>query len=150
MIQELDKTANLVLCDKVKESIGVHKYSILYHAFKRTFDFICALIGCLFLLPITIIIKICYMISGDFHSIFYIQDRIGLNGKTFRLYKYRSMIPNADEALKEILKKDKVRANEYKINKKLENDPRITRVGRFIRNCSIDELPQLLNLGYSF
>lgn len=146
MIQELDDKAELVLCDKVKETIGIKRYNRLYHFFKRTFDFVCSLIGVFFLIPVSIIIKICYMLCGDFHSIIYTQDRIGKNGKLFKLYKFRSMIPNADEELKKLLKKDKLLANEYKVNKKLENDPRITKVGRFIRNYSIDELPQLVNI----
>ena len=146
MIQELDNTAKLVLCDEMKESIGEHKYSIIYHASKRVFDFVCSLIGCIFLLPISLIIKMIYMVSGDFHSIFYTQERIGKNGKLFKLYKYRSMIPNADEVLDKLLKENKEMAKEYKLNKKLENDPRITKVGRLIRKSSIDELPQLLNI----
>ena len=146
MIQELDNTAKSVLCDEIKETIGEHRYSIMYHAIKRTFDLFCSIIGVVFLLPVTLIIKICYMISGDFHSIFYTQDRIGKDGKIFKLYKFRSMIPNADEELKKILKYDKKKAREYRLNKKLTDDPRITKVGKFIRRFSIDELPQLFNI----
>lgn len=146
MIQELDNTAKLVLCDEIKATIGPQKYSILYHATKRTFDLICAIIGIVFLLPITIIIKIAYMLTGDFHSIFYTQDRIGKDGKLFKLYKFRSMVPNADEILKNILKYDKKRAREYRLNKKMNDDPRITKVGKLIRRYSIDELPQLINI----
>ena len=86
------------------------------------------------------------MCNGDFHSIFYTQERIGKNGKLFKLYKYRSMIPNADQVLDKLLKENKEMAKEYKLNKKLENDPRITKAGRLIRKSSIDELPQLLNI----
>lgn len=146
MIQELDNKAKLILCDEIKESIGVQKYSVLYHTFKRAFDLVCSVIGCIFLLPISIIIKIVYLLNGDFHSILYTQERIGKDGKLFKLYKYRSMIPNADDELKKLLKENKELAKEYKINKKLENDPRITKVGKIIRRTSIDELPQLLNI----
>ena len=82
----------------------------------------------------------------DYNSIFYTQDRIGKNGKIFRLYKYRSMIPNADDELKRILKNNKRLAKEYRINKKLRNDPRITKIGRIIRRFSVDELPQIINI----
>ncbi len=150
MIRNLDKTASYVLCDKTEEAIQLQKAqmvkNIVYLFIKRSFDIIGSLIGVLFLLPVTIIIKIISMLTGDFHTIFYTQDRIGKNGKLFKLYKYRSMIPNADEELKRILKEDKKLAKEYKINKKLEKDPRITKVGHFIRKFSIDELPQLINI----
>ena len=86
------------------------------------------------------------MCNGDFHSIFYTQERIGKDGKLFKLYKYRSMIPNADEVLQKLLKENKEMAKEYKLNKKLDNDTRITKVGKLIRKASIDELPQLLNI----
>ena len=118
----------------------------IYRIIKRLFDIICSLIGIIFLIPITIIIKIISVLSGDFKSIFYSQLRYGKNGKTFRLYKFRSMVPNADEVLEKLLKEDKKAAKEYKKNKKLKNDPRITKVGKIIRKASIDELPQLINV----
>ena len=117
-----------------------------YLFIKRTFDIVCSLIGCLFLLPVALIIKICYMVTGDFKSIFFAQNRIGKDGKEFKFYKFRSMIPNADEALFKLLKEDKNAAKEYKKNKKLENDPRITKVGNILRKTSLDELPQLINV----
>ena len=146
MMNELDRTANLVLRDEVDFSFGKSHKTTLYFIIKNTFDFIFAYIGCLFLLPISIILKIAFMLTGDFHSIFYTQDRIGKDGRIFKLYKYRSMVIDADEKLNVLLKKDKKLAHEYKINKKLENDPRVTKVGRFIRKTSIDELPQLINI----
>ena len=118
----------------------------LYLFIKRVFDLTLALIGCLFLIPIMVVIKIVSVINKDYNSIFYSQKRIGKNGKEFNLYKFRSMIPGADEELKRILKEDKKLAKEYKENKKLRHDPRITKVGKFIRRYSIDELPQLINI----
>lgn len=150
MIRNLDKTANLVLCNKTEDAIVTQRSqiakNIVYLGIKRLFDIIGSLIGIIFLIPLTIIIKIVSMLCGDFHTIFYTQDRIGKNGQIFKLYKYRSMIVNADEELKRILKEDKALAKEYKINKKLTNDPRITKVGKIIRRVSIDELPQLINI----
>lgn len=120
--------------------------NIIYQGIKRCFDIICSLIGCLFLLPIIGLVKIAYLLDGDKEKIIFTQNRIGLNGKEFKFYKFRSMVPNADEILFETLKKDKKLREEYDRNKKLENDPRITRVGQFIRKTSIDELPQLINI----
>lgn len=117
-----------------------------YLGIKRTFDIVISLIGCLFLLPIMLLIKIASIISGDFNKIVFSQNRIGKNGKEFKFYKFRSMVPNADQALFELLEKNPERKKEYKLNKKLENDPRITKIGKFIRKTSLDELPQLINV----
>ena len=119
---------------------------VLYKVIKRTFDIVVSLVGCIFLLPIIIIVKISYIISKDYNSIFYTQTRIGKNGKEFKLYKFRSMIPNADEVLFKLLKEHKEMAKEYKINKKLKNDPRITKMGKVLRKTSLDELPQMINV----
>ena len=112
---------------------------------KRSTDLIFGIIGCLALLPLTIIVKLAYVLSGDFHSIFYTQDRIGRNGKIFKLSKFRSMIPNADKELKKLLRK-KEYSDEWDKYKKLQNDPRITKVGKIIRRLSIDEMPQFINI----
>ena len=147
MISELDYTAKAVLNDKAKDDLTLVKSKrLVYHFVKRVFDIVLSFLCLLFLIPIALIIKIISMLSGDFHSIIFIQDRIGKDGKLFKFYKFRSMIPNADEELKRLLKSNKELAREYKINKKLENDPRITKVGKFIRKFSIDELPQLINI----
>ena len=112
---------------------------------KRSTDLIFGIIGCIALLPLTIIVKLAYVLSGDFHSIFYTQDRIGRNGKIFKLYKFRSMVPNADKELKKLLRK-KEYSDEWDKYKKLQNDPRITKVGKIIRRLSIDEMPQFINI----
>ena len=98
------------------------------------------------MIPISLIVKICSICTGDFGSIFFSQNRIGKDGKEFKLYKFRTMIPNADEKLFELLKEDKELAKEYKKNKKLKNDPRITKIGKILRRTSVDELPQLINV----
>lgn len=125
-------------------SFSIKRY--LYLFIKRGFDIVLSLVGVVFLIPISVIIKIAYILDKDYNSIFYAQDRIGKNGKIFRLYKYRSMIPNADDELKRILKNNKKLAKEYRINKKLRKDPRITKIGRIIRRLSVDELPQIINI----
>ena len=116
-----------------------------YFAVKRIFDIFVSLIGVIFLVPIYILIRIAYMFTGDFHGIIYSHNRVGKDGKIFKLYKFRSMTYNADEELKELLKQKKYR-DEWNEFHKLSNDPRITKVGSFIREHSIDETPQFLNI----
>ena len=117
----------------------------IFITLKRIFDIMVSVVGLMILLPIIVLVKIAYLISGDKESIFYTQNRIGLYGKEFKIYKFRTMVPNADELLEEILK-NPLRRREYQINKKLHNDPRMTKVGKFLRETSIDELPQMLNV----
>lgn len=117
-----------------------------YLIIKRIFDILISLIGLIFLLPVALIVKISYMITGDFKSIFFVQDRIGKNGKIFKFFKFRTMVPNADEILNQTLKLDPKLMEEYTMNKKLKEDPRITKAGKIIRRYSIDELPQLINI----
>lgn len=119
---------------------------MVYRFFKRVFDIIIGLFGVVILIPTTIVLKIVYMCTGDFHSVFFVQPRIGKNGKIFRLVKYRSMVVGAEDRLKEMMKNDKRIREEYAKNKKLKNDPRITKVGGFIRRFSIDEWPQVINI----
>ena len=119
---------------------------IIYLIWKRIGDILVSLVGLVFLIPIAIVIKIAYICTGDFHKIIFVQDRIGKNGKHFKFYKFRSMVPNADEVLFKTLAKDEKLAEEYSMNKKLKNDPRITKIGRIIRKFSIDEMPQFINV----
>lgn len=119
---------------------------IFYLVVKRIFDIIFGLIGLIILIPIAIIVKISYLLRGDFYSIFYSQARIGKNGKLFKIYKFRTMIPNADEELSKILDENEDFKKEYKENKKLRHDPRITKAGKFLRKTSIDEMPQFWNV----
>lgn len=121
-------------------------YMIFYAIIKRIFDIVCSIVGMIFLIPLIILVKVTYLLSKDKENIFFIQDRIGKNGKTFRFYKFRTMIPNADEELKKLLAEDPKLREEYKINKKLHNDPRITKMGKILRRTSLDELPQVLNI----
>ena len=119
---------------------------MIYFFIKRIFDIFCSLIGIMLLIPISLLVKIVYICTGDFHSIYYRHKRLGKNGKFIRIFKFRTMVPNADEILWEYLKSNSEAAREYKINKKLKYDPRITKVGRIIRKVSLDEFPQMLNV----
>ncbi len=130
-----------------EEKSFLYKFErISYFIIKRLFDIVCSLFGILMLIPVAIVTKICYIAIDDKEPIFYKQKRIGKNGKEFDFYKFRSMIPNADRVLEKLLEEDKELAKEYKINKKLENDPRITGVGKILRKTSLDELPQFVNV----
>ena len=97
------------------------------------------------ILPIAIIVKICYILTGDFHSIFYYQNRVGKDGVIFRMYKFRTMIPDAEEELKKLLKNPKYK-KEWEANQKLNDDSRITKIGKVLRKTSLDEMPQFFNM----
>lgn len=116
-----------------------------YLFIKRLFDIFVGLLGIIFLIPVSIIVKIINVCNKDFDSMFFCHTRIGKNGKEFKLYKFRSMVPNADDVLKELLKEQKI-FDEYSKNKKLANDPRVTKVGKLLRSSSLDELPQFINI----
>ena len=128
------------------KSIGKTIRLGLYLIIKRLFDIIGSLIGLVFLLPIALIVKICYMCNGDFKSVFFNQKRIGKHGKEFKFFKFRTMVKNADEVLFKMLEENEELREEYRINKKLKDDPRITKVGKVLRKTSVDELPQLINV----
>ena len=113
--------------------------------FKRIIEIIVSIVGLILLVPLTIIVAIKNAVNKDFGPIFYTQERIGKNGKIFKMYKYRTMGLDADEKLEKILEDDK-RKEEYKKYKKLNNDPRITKTGAFLRRTGLDELPQMLNV----
>ena len=113
---------------------------------KRFIDIIGSIVGIVCLIPLTIIIWIANLIMKDNGPIFYTQERIGKNGKIFKMYKYRSMVVGADEKLKEYLEKNEEARKEYAEYKKLKNDPRITKIGAFLRKTSLDEFPQFINI----
>lgn len=118
----------------------------IYFFIKRIFDILCSIVGIILLIPITIIIKMIYLCSGDFHSIFYKQKRLGKNGQIIGIFKYRTMVPNADEILKDWLKNNPEKKKEYLKNRKIDHDPRITKIGNILRKGSLDEFPQFINI----
>ncbi|WP_455583552.1 sugar transferase [Lactiplantibacillus pentosus] len=108
---------------------------------KRLFDIVAATCGIVVLSPLMIIIAV--LIKAEDHGpIFYEQIRVGKNGKTFKMYKFRSMFVNADKMLDKLKEKNDVDGPMFK----MKNDPRVTKVGHFIRKHSLDELPQFLNV----
>ncbi len=113
---------------------------------KRLFDIFVSLIGMLFLVPLIIFVKIITMCSGDFHSIFFKQKRLGRYGEFIYIYKFRTMVPNAEEVLAKWLSENEEIREEYYKNRKIEHDPRITKIGKFLRVTSLDEFPQFINI----
>lgn len=118
----------------------------IYLINKRIADIIVSLFGIVILIPMTIIIVIARELNNEKGKMIFDQLRIGEDGKKFRLYKYRSMVINADYKLEKYLEANEEARLEYKTTKKLKNDPRITKVGAFIRKTSIDEFPQFVNV----
>ena len=124
-----------------------NKNKILYKLIKRIVDIIGGLVGTILLIPITIVLYIVTLFSKENKGpLFFEQLRIGKNGKEFRLYKFRSMVMHADEKLWEYLNNNPEAKEEYKRYKKLKEDPRITKLGKFLRKTSLDEFPQFINV----
>lgn len=113
-----------------------------YWVARRTQDILLAGLALLILWPFMLIIAAVIYIDSPGASPIFVQERVGRDGKLFRFYKFRSMIPNAEAKLEELLDQNEMEGPAFKIR----NDPRITRVGRLIRKTSIDELPQLWNV----
>ena len=132
---------NKVLEQKEKKTFNEITYSFL----KRTVDITASATALLLLSPVFLVTSLAIRKDSDGPAMF-TQKRIGKDGKLFEIYKFRTMVPDADKKLFEMLEKDEKARVEYKLNKKLKNDPRITKLGNFLRKTSIDELPQLLNV----
>ncbi|HDR8055936.1 sugar transferase [Bacillus pacificus] len=119
--------------------------SMMYLCSKRMLDLIGAIVGLIVFSPIFVMISIFYMWGDNKGPVFFKQVRMGKDGEKFHIYKFRSMIVNAEEKLKEneLLYKKYV-ANNYKLEP--NEDPRITKLGQFLRKTSLDELPQFINV----
>ena len=109
---------------------------------KRFIDIVLSFIALVLLSPVFLIIAICIKIESK-GPVFFVHKRVGKNGKIIGIYKFRSMVANAEELIKQFTPEQ---MKEFKENFKLENDPRITKVGSFLRKTSLDELPQLVNI----
>lgn len=115
-------------------------------ATKRLIDICGALVGIAILLPLTVVVAIINFANKENGPLFYSQKRIGKNGKYFKMYKFRSMVVGADEILKKLLEENEDLRKEFEETRKLQDDPRITKVGRFLRKTSLDEFPQFINV----
>lgn len=111
---------------------------------KRTLDLFLVFVTAIISVPLILIAA--FLVSLDGSSPFFLQRRIGRNGDVFHMWKLRTMVPNAEAILEEYLRSNPEARAEWDRDQKLKNDPRITRLGRFLRKSSMDELPQLLNV----
>lgn len=114
----------------------------MYLIGKRIFDIVMSLMGLFFLLPLFLLIMVAIKIDSK-GPCFFVHKRVGKNGKTLGVMKFRTMVVNAEEMLKQLTPEQE---KEFKEKFKLDNDFRVTRVGKFLRKTSLDELPQLLNI----
>ena len=114
----------------------------VYDFVNRVLDIVCSLIALILLSPVFLILAILVKTTSE-GPVFFAHRRVGRGGKEIKIYKFRSMVTNAEELIKQFTPEQKA---EYEKNFKLENDPRITKIGSFMRKTSLDELPQLINI----
>jgi len=133
---------NISMNIKIQENNSINIYKFC----KRAIDILISIIGVIVLCPIVLVVFIANRVEGDKGPIFFMQKRIGENGKLFRLYKFRTMVVDADKILMKKLKSDKEFREKYLNYRKVENDERITKVGSFLRKTSLDEFPQFINV----
>jgi lipopolysaccharide/colanic/teichoic acid biosynthesis glycosyltransferase len=120
----------------------VSKDSFIYLLVKRMFDLICSLLAIVVFSPFFLIVAVAIRLTSEGPAI-YKQNRIGRNEKLFSIYKFRSMVNGADNLCAHLTPE---LLEHYKINRKISNDPRVTKVGKILRRTSLDELPQILNI----
>ena len=112
-----------------------------YEVIKRTIDIVCSFVGILVLSPLFIVIAIIIKLTSK-GPVFFSQKRVGKYGREFDMYKFRSMVVNAEELKEKLAAQNEMSGPMFK----MKDDPRVTKVGKFIRKTSIDELPQLWNI----
>lgn len=119
---------------------------ILYYFIKRAIDIFAGIVGIIILIPLIVIVWIINKINKEEGPIFYTHTRVGKNGKTFKLHKFRTMIIDADKKLEQMLSEDEELRKEWEQNRKLKHDPRITKSGRILRKTSLDEFPNFIDV----
>lgn len=112
-----------------------------YEVIKRVIDVVCSFVGVLVLSPLFVVIAIIIKFTSK-GPVFFSQKRVGRDGKEFKMYKFRSMVVNAEELKEKLVAQNEMSGPMFK----MKDDPRVTKVGKFIRKTSIDELPQLFNV----
>ena len=143
-VSEKITTEEKVITNDVNENKKMS--NIMYKFIKRTVDICLGIVGMILFIPLTIFIWFANLFAKDNGPVFFVQERIGKNGKLFKLYKYRSMVMGADDKLAKYLAENPEAREEYKKYKKLQEDPRITPIGKFLRKTSLDEFPQFINV----
>ena len=114
----------------------------VYRAAKRIMDLSLILLALPLFLPLFLLIAVLIKIESPNGPIIFVQHRTGKNGRRFKMYKFRSMVPNAEEMKKELAHLNELKWPDFKVT----NDPRVTRMGHILRTTSLDELPQLINV----
>ena len=114
----------------------------MYRGIKRIMNLLCSFVGVIVLSPFFLIISLLIKVTSK-GPVFFVHERVGLNGKKFKLIKFRTMVNNAEEMIASFSPEQK---KEWEENYKLKDDPRITKIGKFLRRTSLDELPQLINI----
>jgi len=143
----MNSFVNLSHQNKLKINIVRPLYSHKNVVFYRLFDFIFSLGALLIFMPIMFVIALLIKINSPKGDVFFKQKRLGLDGSLFYVYKFRTMVVNAEEKLEKMLKEKSSIREEYLMYRKLKNDPRIIpNVGNFLRKSSLDELPQFFNV----
>ena len=132
---------NVAFVKKQDGSVVLNDHPFYLFA-KRSIDILGALLGILLLSLLFIVVALLIKMEDPKGPVFFTQKRVGLNGREFKMFKFRSMVSDAEERLKELLKYNEVSGAMFK----MKDDPRITKIGKFIRKTSIDELPQLFNV----
>ena len=130
-----------VLMTKKNVAIDINNNKI-YLFFKRLLDILGSIFALIIFSPVFLIVSILIKLDSPEGSIIFAQDRNGLNGEVFKMYKFRSMVPNAEELLEDLKHKNEMDGPVFKI----KDDPRLTKVGKVIRKFSIDEFPQFVNV----
>lgn len=149
IIDNLTKIDNEVLQKEINVNNKLTKTKIrnnISACIKRGIDLIAGITGTVLLIPITLFVVVCNAIFKDNGPIFFTQNRIGKNGKVFKMYKFRTMVVGAEEILQKHIDEQTEIGKEYIEHKKIKNDPRITKIGKFLRATSLDEFPQFLNV----
>lgn len=141
----LSVISNSIVSTEIDIENKLHKKTeekIVYRTTKRIMDIILSSIALIVLFPVFLLIGIAIKIDSR-GSVFFAHKRIGKNGKPIYIYKFRTMLPNAEEMIQNF---NEEQMKEFKENYKLKNDPRITKVGKILRKTSLDELPQIVNI----
>ena len=131
-----------VLSSKILNREDVLKSGRAYWALRRSQDIFFSALALIVLLPLMLIVALIIVIVSPGAGPIFMQTRVGRDGREFKLFKFRTMVPNAEQKLKELLKFNEMSGPAFK----MKNDPRITRAGKFLRRSGIDELPQLVNI----
>lgn len=141
---DLDNAADIASPSQDNTARKSRRAGVYRNGGKRLLESTFVLLALPIILPLIAFLAV--VVSLDGGRAFYTQTRIGQNGRTFRMWKLRSMVPGADALLRDYLAKNPAARAEWDATQKLKNDPRITPLGRFLRKSSIDELPQLWNV----